>query len=303
VDDLLALDAHVVESVQAAAALEPELGVVAGPATLHRTAAEAFTDAGAHLLVEKPLAADLHDGWAILHAAQRHRRTLLLGYHLRFSDTSTALIRAVTDGIVGRPVELDLHVGQHLGQWRPGNDPETSVSARHELGGGVLLELSHELDALLQLAGPIKTVEADLGYSGAPTDGRVETEADLEVTSAEGTVGRVHLDMVQQHPRRRWTVRGTEGSITADLVAGRVTLSRVGHSEVELASFEPGERDRAERRLIAHMLSVAAGESEPACTGSDGIAVLSLIEAARRSATSGRREPVGAEPTRQVPTA
>jgi predicted dehydrogenase len=286
-DGLVALGARVVDDLDAALSPRPDLAVVAGPAPRHREVAERLLDAGADLLVEKPLAATLADGVAIAAAARRAGRGVLLGYHLRWSDTPTTLVRMVRDGSVGEVTHVDLRVGQHLAQWRPDVAPLDTVSARAELGGGVLLELSHEIDAALQISPSIIEVAAHLRHDGAPTDGAVDTVADLELTGPGGLRGTVHLDMVSTAPFRTWTVTGSGGRVVADLIAGRVTLERPGR-DPEVVEAAPAERDRAEQRLIADFVGPATGATEPRCGTAEGIAVLEVVEAARRSHETGR---------------
>jgi predicted dehydrogenase len=283
-------DFRVVDTVPEAVAMRPNVAIVAGPASFHREAAEAFLASGADVLVEKPLASTVEDAGAIVAAAECARRSLVVGYHLRFSDTMPAMARMLADGAVGAVRGFHLEVGQHLSEWRSGIDPSTSVTARRELGGGVLLELSHELDAAAQLFGAIVEVDAKLGYGGAPTDGIVETIADLSLRTAADLVGHVHLDMVSAVPFRRWSVIGTTGALTADLLAGRIVGSGLdtADEEVLLDNIEPGERDRAEVRLITNLLDVSAGLAAPGCTGADGIAAVEVVDAARVSAAEGR---------------
>jgi predicted dehydrogenase len=189
---------------------------------------------------------------------------------------------------VGELRGFRLEIGQRLTQWRRGIDPRASVTARQELGGGVLLELSHELDGAALLFDAIVEVEAELGYRGAPTDGTVETVADLTLRSAAGVVGQVHLDMVSAVPFRRWSVIGTSGTLTADLLAGRIILSGPDvPGEKVLLNVEPGERDRAESRLITNLLDISAGRAAPGCTGAHGIAALAVVDASRSSAAEG----------------
>jgi predicted dehydrogenase len=291
-DQLISRRATVVPSLDQALQPPPDLGIVAGPAPFHRAAAEQLLAAGAHVLVEKPIAASVEDGWAMARAAARHDRSLVVGYHLRFSATPETMFRFLAEGAIGRPVSFDLRVGQHLDQWRPDVAPEHSVTARAELGGGVLLELSHELDAAIRIAGPIDEVRAELRFDGAPTDGTVETVADLRLEARSGVQGRVHLDMVAPRPFRTWTVVGTAGTVSADLWARRVLLQRP-HLVDEVVESGPDERDGAARRLLGHLCAVAAGTAQPRCTAADGIAVLELVEAARSSHERGIPVPVG----------
>lgn len=264
------------------------LGIVAGPAPFHAAATTALLDAGATVLVEKPLAATIEDAVKIRqhrHAADR----VLVGYHLRFADTVPALARLVSDGALGRPTGFSLSVGQHLAQWRPAIDPRESVTARHELGGGVLLELSHELDGarfvLGHALGETTAVAATTSRDGAPTDGIVETVADIDVTTGSGVAGRIHLDMTSTEAHRVWSVVGSEATAIADLMAGSISVTKVGDATPEVVwQSQPGERDRAERRLIAHLIDIGAGAAAPECTVDDGLAALRIVEASHRSA-------------------
>jgi predicted dehydrogenase len=282
--DLEAAGAELVETVHAAAAQRPLLAIIAGPATTRVDDAVPLLDAGAALLVEKPLAASTAAARDLAAAAEAAARPVVLGYHLRFDDVASRFGALVREQLAP-PRSFDLRVGQHLGAWRLGVRAERSVSARHELGGGVLLELSHEIDAVLATFGPVAAVRAALRRDGAPTDGVVETVADLQLTMASGAVGRIHLDMVSDPPFRTWTARSTEAEVTADLLAGCVTLARGGTVATE--QVPAGWRDRAELRLVEHALSVAGGGLGPRCGADDGLDVLAVIDAARSSAAGG----------------
>jgi predicted dehydrogenase len=291
---------RVVDTVVEATAMKPQVAVVASPAPLHREAAEAFLASGAHVLVEKPLATMVEDAVAIVAAAERAHRSLVVGYHLRFSDTAPAIAQMIADGAVGAVRGFRLEVGQHLSEWRGGTDPRRSVTARRELGGGVLLELSHELDVVAWFFGAVEEVDAELEFDGAPTDGTVETVAELTVRTADGVTGHVHLDMVSAVPFRRWSVTGTAGVLTADLLAGRIVHSGLdGHDERLVLHVDPGERDRAESRLITNLINVAAGVAAPGCTGADGIAAVAVVDAARRSAAGGGPTAISAKTHRE----
>jgi hypothetical protein len=131
---------------------------------------------------------------------------------------------------------------------------------------------------------PIAEVDrCELRHDGAPTDGVVETVAELELRLRSGTPCSVHLDMTSTTPVRRWTIEGAEGSIDADLLAARVELRRLDGAADE-HRFPDGERDRAERRLIAHLEDLSVHGVAPGCGIEDGLAAVAVVEAARASA-------------------
>jgi predicted dehydrogenase len=283
-DVLTALGAELVHTVDEAAMLAPSLAVIAGPSTTHAADAAVLLGAGAAVLVEKPLAASTEAGAALAVSADAADRPVVLGYHLRFDDVATSF-RALVDQRIAEVASFELRVGQHLGSWRASVPAEHSVSARQDLGGGVLLELSHEIDAVLDAFGPVASVRAELRFDGAPTDGLVETVADLELAMTSGASGRLHLDMVSDPPHRTWQADGSGVRVEADLLAGIVSATGGGDPSVE--HIAAGWRDRAEQRLVKHALAVAAGREHPACGVDDGLAVLAVIDAARSSAVSG----------------
>jgi len=284
-DRLAQLDPVVESSVADAVRRRPHVVVVASPATHHAEDATEALRAGAHVLVEKPLAATIADAESIAVAASEVERSVVVGYHLRFGRVAPLVAGMVRSGALGALTSFRFEVGQHLDQWRPGTDPRRSVSARQELGGGVLLELSHEVDAVRLVVGDVRDVTATLSTDGAPTDGKVETVADLVLRAGEDVPGEVHLDMTSQTPFRRWTVDGEQGSLRADLLTGRVELLGADGTVEVLSEGFDGERELAEERLVAHLLDVVEGAS-PECTVEDGLAALAVVEAARRSAAT-----------------
>ncbi|WP_421121325.1 Gfo/Idh/MocA family protein [Aquihabitans daechungensis] len=284
VEQLRELGAELVATVDEAAALAPVLAIVAGPATSHARDAVAMLEAGASVLVEKPLAATAEDGRTLATAEVAAGRPVVLGYHLRFDDVASRFTELVHQRIP-HAGSFELRVGQYLGSWRPFLPVEGSVSARQELGGGVLLELSHELDVVLDAFGPVASVRAELRRDGAPTDGLVDTVAELELVMASGATGRVHLDMVSDPPFRTWRAEGGGVRIEADLLAGSIRAEGGGDPVDE--QVPPGWRERAEDRLVRHALAVAEGRALPVCGVEDGVAVLEVVEAARTSAARG----------------
>lgn len=274
-----------VTSVTDAVDTAVSIGVVAGPAPFHREAAIALGAAGAVLLVEKPLALTASEALDMVDRAAATGVPLIVGYHLRYGDTVPRLRQCVPE--LGELTGFAFTVGQHLDQWRPDVDPRQSVTARHELGGGVLLELSHELDGVRYVLGEVASVRARTRIDGAPTDGIVDTVADLDLRLESGVTGTVHLDMVAADAHRTWTVTGIRGSATADLIAGTVVRHGPDGNVLSVTRCDPGERERAEARLIGNVVDVWRGDGQPVCTGADGVAAMKIVDAARTSAAAG----------------
>ena len=282
-----------VNGLDGALAFQPELAVIANPATLHLETAIPLARSGAHLLVEKPLSATSAGVGELIDAVHASGVILLVGYNLRYSPTLREFGRRLGQGVIGRCLSVRAEVGQYLPSWRPEADYRLGVSARRELGGGVLLELSHELDYLRWIFGEVRSVQAMVArQSSLEID--VEDTADLlfqfdSVGDGAGVACSLHLDFVRRDSVRTCTAVGASGTLRWNGIAGTVEqyLAETGAWETV---FSAGlNRDATYIAQWSHFLQCVEGAESPCVTGQDGLSVLRMLEAAREAAITGRR--------------
>lgn len=273
-------------SLAAAVAWAPDLAVVASPAPLHLDHACALLDASIPVLIEKPLSDSLDSVRNAAPLLARYRDRIEVAYNLRFLSSARRMKALIEEGRVGRILGLQIEVGQYLPDWRPQADYRRQVSANRSLGGGVLLELSHELDYLTWLFGRFDHVFCIASNSGQ-LDIDVEDHADI-LLSRGGLTAQVHLDFLQRRASRDCKVIGATGTLHWDLIANRIVLSS---SEGEEVLFYDPAVDRNDMYVeqLRGFIEVAAGRAEPRITVDDGLAVLDMIEAMRQSAATGRQ--------------
>ena len=281
----------------------PDLAVIASPAPFHIATAAALAETGAHLLVEKPVS-DTRAGLAELIALCAARgQVFQVGYNLRFLETLQCFRAEMAAGRIGTVQVVRCETGQYLPSWRPGADYRTTVSAQKALGGGVLLELSHELDMLRWVFGEVDWLSAWIGRQ-SELEIDVEDSAMLEIRFASGPVAQLGIDFLRHDTTRTCTALGSEGSLRWDGVAGRVEhFDPEAGRWRELTQITP-ERDASYRAQIAALLEAIAegpeqtaqgtAQHQIAAKGADGQAVMLLVEAARRSdAKRGLRIKIG----------
>ncbi|BDW83641.1 oxidoreductase [Erythrobacter sp. Dej080120_24] len=274
-----------------ACAFAPQLAIIASPAPFHLESARALAGAGAHLLVEKPLA-DRAEGVGDLIALCAARGLQLqVGYNLRFMDSLQAFRRSLAEGLIGQVHAVRCEIGQYLPSWRPEADYRETVSARRVLGGGTLLELSHELDMLRWVFGEVAWLSA---WSGQQSTLEIDVEDSvmIQMGFAGGPVAQLGMDFLRRDTTRVCTAIGALGSLRWDAVAGRVALFDPGAEDwIDLQVALP-QRDASYREQIVALLdAVKTGRpSAIAAHGADGLAVLRMVEAARASDNrDGRR--------------
>lgn len=284
-DEAIAAGAdEVLYSLQDALAFAPHAGIVASPAPFHVEVAEALARAGVPLLIEKPLSDEPAPAAALVSLCRESSVMLAVGYNLRFLPSLRAVREQIGQGAIGDVFSVRAEVGQYLPDWRRGTDYRQGVTAQAQLGGGVLLELSHEIDYLLWMFGMPSRVTAVGGRSGQLD---IDVEDIVELTMQYEQPWRllsVHLDMLQRRPYRRCRMTGTQGSIEWDALADVVCLHRLQEEVPRLLQGVTltDKNDMYVDELRDFLASVATG-SVPACTGDDGLYVLAVIDAARRS--------------------
>jgi predicted dehydrogenase len=258
-----ALGAKQIITLEAALAFAPDAALICSPAPQHVAVATALAARGIALFIEKPLSHDLTGVTELLTLAREKSAPLMVGYCLRYFAPLREMRDQVLAGKIGRLLHIHAEVGQHLADWRPGSDYRASVTAQKKLGGGALLELSHEIDYALWFGGEVESVTAQLGTVGI-LGVDVEDTTDLQLRFRNGVLGTIHLDLLQRPPRRICRIIGTEGTLTLDLLA------------------TPTDRNAMYLEELRHFLDCTRTRQQPEITGEDGLRVLKVIAAARR---------------------
>jgi predicted dehydrogenase len=273
----------------AALARRPDGVIVSNPTSLHLDVAIPAAEAGCHLLLEKPVSADLKGVDELRRAVTNSGANVLMGFQFRFHPTLRMVKSLVEKDSLGRLVSARGHWGEYLPEWHPWEDYRRSYAARSDLGGGALLTLCHPIDYMRWLLGDVDEAQGMLGEALG-----LEVEAVVEATLRfrSGLVGSVHLDYVQRPASHTLEIIGEEGFLRWDGRTGDLEIDKPAAGERQRhrppSGFDRNDMFMAE---MEHFLNVVNREASPACTLDDGIQVQSIIEKVRRSAREapGRR--------------
>lgn len=262
---------------------EFDFAIVASPAPFHLKHASPLLIQDIPVLIEKPLSDCLATvkTFEVLLMAQQSR--IDIGYNLRYLSSAIYLKTQLDQQLLGKIQHIRIEVGQYLPQWRPQSDYRQNVSAQQALGGGVLLELSHELDYLTWLFGPFDEVFCTTRNTGL-LEIDVEDVADAIFTRADGVVANIHMDFLEHQATRCCKIVGALGTLFWDLITQRVWFTE--HAGTSRLLFEATNQDRNEMYLeeLRHFAKVAKGQTSPTVHISQGIYLLEMIEAMKKSA-------------------
>ncbi|WP_395303221.1 Gfo/Idh/MocA family oxidoreductase [Pectobacterium polonicum] len=226
----------IVSSIEELISSAVQLVIVASPATLHAQHSIPFIKAGIPVLIEKPVTSSLQDALDLRHITEQYQTPVAVGYCLRYLPSAQKMKEYIDTGILGQLYYANIEVGQYLPDWRPNKNYHDTVSANLSLGGGVLLELSHELDYGKWLLGPL-SLEHAIVQRTEELALEVEDSANLLMTTNEKAVVHIRLDFLQRKAYRRCRFVGSNGALEWDLIDNRVYF--ISSDATELLYSDP----------------------------------------------------------------
>jgi UDP-N-acetylglucosamine 3-dehydrogenase len=249
----------------------PDLVWVCTPNRLHAPVAIEAMQAGADVLCEKPLADTLEAGQAIVDAVKSTGRTLMVGYTLRWTPSYRFIADAIRAGKIGTVVAARASVQGYRSL------EVARTNYRLEESFALLLDYSHEIDALRWFLGEVQTVKAV-----ATTLGRREVIVkpnviDAVLRFAGGQTATVHFDYVVRPGAREVEILADDGRIYYHSSRDYVEYCPGQEGSCEQINVKPADYDDPYRAEIQDFLDAVDGKRAPTVSAADALATLRVI--------------------------
>ena len=263
---------------------QPAAALVTNPTARHLEVAIPAAEAGCHLFVEKPVSNSLDKIHDLEQALIAGGGRAMVGYHFRFNPGLLTVKRLVEEAEIGRPISARIYWGEYLPDWHPWEDYRNSYAAKAELGGGVVLTLSHPLDYVRWIFGEVVEVEAMTGNSGT-LDIDVEDYASAQLRCENGVVVSLQLDYVSRTPTHWFEITGSEGTIRWNGMEGSTSWWK--GKWVNEPPPDGYDRNSMFLNEMRQFLGVVDDGAEPACSLQDGVRALEVALMIHKAAREG----------------
>ncbi len=286
-EDIKSLGLHkCVTLIDEAIAENPQVAIIANPASKHIETAKTLAIHGVDVMVEKPISTNSKDAQELVDICKKSNVILMVAYNLRFLPSLMYFKQCIQSDLIGEMYSVRSEIGQYLPSWRPGSDYRRGVSAKKSLGGGVLLELSHEIDYLRWIFGSISWVKSHVSkQSDLEID--VDDSASIILGFKRGNdkelVASLNMDFIRHDVTRRCYVIGKKGTLFWNGITGEVKLFLdVDKHWVELFKSSP-ERDFTYSEEIKSFFASVESRLAPFISGMDGVKAVLVVEAIEQS--------------------
>jgi len=262
---------------------KPIATIVANPTSEHINVALKAAKEGVNLFIEKPLSNNMKGVNHLKKILNQKNIIVSIGYNMRFLESLNFIKENLENKTIGKVISARLQVGQYLPDWNPSLDYSSMYSAKSELGGGVILTLSHELDYARWLFGEVKEVMA---FSDKISNLKIDVEdtADVMLKFLSKSVATIHMDYLQRVPSRTAEIIGDNGMMTWQYIAHMNKVTILTKNSIKVTEFPIDDMAMTYLKQISNFLKAIEGKTKPKVDLKEGIDTLKVALAVKKSA-------------------
>ncbi len=260
-----------------------DLVYVVLPNSLHAEYSIRASQAGKHVLCEKPMAISPAECEAMIAAATKAKRKLMIGYRCHFEPHNLRAVELVKTGFIGRPTLITSEHGFYAqpNQWR---------LDRPMSGGGSMMDIGiYSLNAARYLSGEEPVAISAMEYTDRsdPRFRNVEDRIDWQMRFPSGLIANCVSSYSSGHNAFRVTgTKGWVGMEPATSYEGHQMWTRA-NGKTEAVTLPAPAKNQFVAQLDHLAESVLAGVPLRA-SGEEGLRDMRLIETIYRAAREGR---------------
>ena len=269
-------------------AFNPNIVFVCTPAHLHVPMAQSAITFGADVFIEKPLSLSSEGVNTLISSAQTKKRIVQVGYNMRFHPGIRQVKKVIDAGTIGRIVSAQFNFGLYLPTWWKDRDYRQTYIVKKEVGGGLLFDVSHEIDTARWLIGEVRCVNA-FGAIHPEIEMDSPNVLHLNMQFQNDAIAHIEMDCWRPAYTRICNLVGTHGEVMWDCPDGRIDTSS-GHLKIrthtathwQSISIE-GESDSVYRDELLSFLDCVINRGKPLVDLSDAAETLDVLLALNNS--------------------
>ena len=230
-----------------------DFAIISNPTSEHVKYATICAESKINLFIEKPLSHTLDNVDKLISLCNDNEIHLYVAYNMRFHP----IIDWIKNNIKETDVQhVSITASSYLPHWRPAANHRLSYSSHKHMGGGVILDLSHEIDYARYLFGESTILAAISDRTGSVTVDSEDT-ADI-ILKTKYCYINMHLDYTSFIKKRFITIQTPQCTVHADLI--KETIDIQTESAHKTIKFEKGMEQSYKQQMATYITNIKEGK-------------------------------------------
>ena len=249
--------------------VKPDFVLISNPTHLHEQAIQQGIEFGCPLFIEKPVLSNLDNAEELIRRIYKKKILTYTACNLRFHPALQFLKKYLAES---KPVinEVNIYCGSYLPDWRPETNFRKSYSSISAMGGGVHLDLIHELDYCLWLFGePPQVKVVKRSVSGLKVD--AVDYANFTLLYPQFTVNII-LNYYRRDPKRQLELLMENETLLIDLLNNSI----INTTYRKKIFGEPFSMLKTYESQMRYFFDSLKNRQQPMNDISEGVAVLKM---------------------------
>jgi len=260
---------------------KPDGVIVCTPTNTHIDIATKALQSNSHVFIEKPLSNKLNGVDELVQLGKKKNKIIYIGFNLHFDSCLNQVKKWIDEGKIGDIVSAKVHFGYSFLKRKVGTDYRNDYAGKESMGGGVILDVIHEIEYLTWLLGDAEEVFC---YADTLSQLEIDVEDITEILFKfkNNAIGSVHLDFMQLPYTRYCMLIGLNGTIEWNFAESTAKVYDTTKDEWQLFN---GDKDWNSMYLkeIQHFIACIKKEDKPVIAVKKAKGILEIALAAKES--------------------
>ena len=208
---------------------KPNVCFICSPSSMHLKHAIMAARYKCDIFIEKPLSHNTKNVKVLQNEVKKNKLIVQVGANYRFHLGPKTIFDFLKKDKIGEVVWANFYCGMSLPHWHPEENYLDMYSSKKKLGGGVLLDIIHEIDLVNWFFGKCKNI---IGRAYNSKTLKIETEevADFIFLYKDKNVC-VHLDYLQYPFSRSIKIVGKKGILKWSFADSFIEIIKINKSK------------------------------------------------------------------------
>lgn len=246
-----------VSSLNAGLELEPDIVFITNPSSFHLDTAIQAAESNCNLFIEKPLSNSLKDIQKLQNILEEKKVTAIVAYQTKFNPCFNIVKDIIDTKKFGNIVSAYFEWGTFLPDHHPYEDFRKSYAARKDLGGGVILGLSHEIDLIRSFFGmPDNITTLDCNYTQLDLDVEDTAKVEMDYSFLDSYFKvKLYLSYAQKNEKRFFDIEFNEAFLRCNLIKNEIEVNFKGDKNPQVISFPKLNRNELFKEELKEFIS------------------------------------------------